>query len=171
MPGRNQKAVVRLWRQTAQERPFTTKLFREADCAIYIADLTNDEESTKQKVVSLCEMLTRECRENIVKVLVGNKLDLQKKRQFQTCSGHEIVNECGMDQYVETSALHNIDVTSAINDIIQQIQRCDLPTKLVDDNISIFTILETEYPDVVSVNDNNFSFVSTDDSGTSFGLR
>ena len=80
MPGSNQKAVVRLWRQTAQERPFTTRLFREADCAIYIADLTCGVEKTKQKVTNLNRILARECRDNVVKVLVGNKLDLEKTR-------------------------------------------------------------------------------------------
>ena len=46
LPDSKEKVQVRLWLQTNQERPFTTSLFREADCALFIADLTTDPKKT-----------------------------------------------------------------------------------------------------------------------------
>ena len=73
------------------------------------------------KVVRLKELLEKECKEDIVKVLVGNKIDLRLKRQFPTFDGHALAKECGMDRYVEMSALHNIEIASPINHALMQI--------------------------------------------------
>ena len=74
--GENCRCHLRAWLQTSQERPFTTKIFREADCAIYIVDVTKDVQETVEKVQSLKTMLDIECRENFVHILAGNKIDL-----------------------------------------------------------------------------------------------
>ena len=72
----NVKCNLRMWLQTSQERPFTTKLFREADCAIYIIDVTEDVDKTKERLEQLKHMINNECSKNFVHILAGNKIDL-----------------------------------------------------------------------------------------------
>ena len=67
---------MRIWLQTSQERPFTTRLFGEADCVIYILDVTKDPAETKQKIANVNKMINDACDPDIVKILVGNKFDL-----------------------------------------------------------------------------------------------
>ena len=69
-------AHLRIWLQTQQERPFTTRLFREADCVLYILDVTKAPDETRRKVEGLKNLLDNECSEKAVRILVGNKIDL-----------------------------------------------------------------------------------------------
>ena len=56
-----------------------------------------------------------------MRLLVGNKLDLDKQRRFESYEGSALAEKSGMERYIETSALKNIEVTSAINDVILRI--------------------------------------------------
>ena len=71
-------ANVRFWQQTQQERPFTTRLFREADCIIYICDVTKGLKNLSKKLGKFSGLITNECNEEAVKILVGNKVDIKK---------------------------------------------------------------------------------------------
>ena len=77
-----EKVLARLWLQTNQERPFTTSLFRQADCALIIADLTDDPKKIRKLVDKTNQMLGKECRADIYKALIGNKADLHRKRKI-----------------------------------------------------------------------------------------
>ena len=46
-----EKVTVRFWQQTEQERPFTTRLFREADGVIYMFDHGKD----LRKIEAACD--------------------------------------------------------------------------------------------------------------------
>ena len=116
--GENCRCHLRVWLQTAQERPFTTKIFREADCAIYIVDVTKDVQETTEKVQSQKTMLDIECRENFVHILAGNKIDLPQERKLTTIAGHEMARRLGMDRYVEICAIQNIEIRSTIEDLL-----------------------------------------------------
>ena len=79
MPDENKTiANVRFWQQTQQERPFTTRLFREADCIIYICDVTTGAKNVSKKLAKFSSLITNECNEDAVRILVGNKADLKK---------------------------------------------------------------------------------------------
>ena len=76
MPDKHQtKANLRFWQQTQQDRPFTTRLFRRAVCAIYIFDVTSNLKGLKRKISDFKDLITEECEENIVTILIGNKID------------------------------------------------------------------------------------------------
>ena len=78
LPNTKERVQVRLWLQTNQERPFTTSLFREADCALFIADLTTDPKKTHQLLVKMNAMLDKECSADLYRALIGNKADLEE---------------------------------------------------------------------------------------------
>ena len=130
VPGTEEEILVRLWRQTNQERPFTTRLFREADCAIYIADITGDVDNTRKNLAIFNEMLDRECREDVHRVMICNKADLQQKRRILATEGMTMVIENGMHRYFEVSAIKDYKVTSTLSDVIRTIHESKRPVKL-----------------------------------------
>ena len=75
MPEDKTVANVRFWQQTQQERPFTTRLFREADCIIYIFDVTKKLKNLLKKLAKFSNLINNECNEDAIKILVGNKID------------------------------------------------------------------------------------------------
>ena len=105
IPGTNEQIIARFWRQTNQQRPFTTRLFREADCAIYIADLTSDVDKTRKNLSKFNDMLNRECKEDIHRVLICNKSDLSHKRRMLVQDCMSLIIENGMHRYFEVSAI------------------------------------------------------------------
>ena len=119
----NTQAVMRIWHQTSQDRPFTTRLFRQADCAIYILDLTKDPEQTKEKVCLVNKLLDEECHSNLVRILVGNKMDLEEERLVSKTAGIEIARTTGMDRFVETSATQNINIVKTIEAVLNTIRK------------------------------------------------
>ena len=82
-------------------------------------------------------MVLTECNENAVRILIGNKIDLKDKRAFNMYEGHQIAEKFGLDRYVETSAQHNIEVTSTIYDILVKIERRKLKRKTPESSINI----------------------------------
>ena len=96
---------LRIWRQTTQERPFTTKMFGEALCAIYMVDVARDPKQTKAKVANVNQILDKECGDDgIVRILVGNKSDLGRDRQLSKEQGVQLQARYKMDRYIDTSA-------------------------------------------------------------------
>ena len=105
-----------------------------------MVDVTDYPERIELKVEQFRAIIQRECHENIVIFLLGNKVDLGKSaRQLTTSMGRQVVRDHEMDKYVEISALHNIKVCATIDEILIKIQKKALPQKDLDDNISITT--------------------------------
>ena len=89
MPNKNKTiANVRFWQQTQQERPFTTRLFREADCIIYICDVTKSPGHLSKKLAKFSNLINNECNEDAVRILIGNKTDLKSSRALPCYEGH-----------------------------------------------------------------------------------
>jgi GTPase SAR1 family protein len=55
---------------------------------------------------------------NIVKLLVGNKIDLPDKRIVSTADAQKLAQQHNM-KYIETSAKENINVSTALHTIIE----------------------------------------------------
>ena len=67
------------------------------------------------------EMLDRECRVDIHRVLISNKADLKQARRMLAFEGMNLVFENGMHRYFEVSTTQKYEVTSIITDIIKTI--------------------------------------------------
>ena len=111
MPITKDQIMMQLWCQTSQERPFTTRLFREADCAIYIADITRDVDKNGKNLVVFNNMLSQECKEDIYRVLIANKADLTQKRRMLATEGMTLAMENGIHQYFEVASTYDYNVT------------------------------------------------------------
>ena len=66
--------------------------------------MTKDPEACRAKLEKFTNLLDEHCEEDIVKILVGNKFDLQQKRLLDSFTGHELAKDFDMDRYIETSA-------------------------------------------------------------------
>ena len=109
---------MQLWCQTNQERPFTTRLFREANCAIYIADITRDVDKNGKNLEAFNKLLNQECKDDTYRVLVANKADLTQKRRMLATEGMTLAMENGMHQYFEVAATHDYNVTQCMTEVI-----------------------------------------------------
>ena len=118
IPDTKEPVIVKFWCQTNQNRPFTTRIFREADCAFYISDLTSDVKKIQSNLSNFNEMLDRECDEGIHRVLIGNPTDLTTEIKMLPTDGMTIAIANGMHRYLEVPPKKDSDITSTITDII-----------------------------------------------------
>lgn len=70
--------------------------------------------------------------EDVVKMIIGNKCDMEDKRVVSTDRGQEVAQHHGIP-FFETSAKTNVNVTRAFHDITQRILE-----KVCDYNFYIF---------------------------------
>ena len=63
-------------------------------------------------------MLDKECKEDIHRVLIGNKADLKYKRKMLATEGMAVAIENGMHRYLEVSAKQDFSITSAVIEMI-----------------------------------------------------
>ena len=66
-------------------------------------------------------MLDRECREEIHRILIGNKADLTHKRKMLESEGTTIALENGMHQYFEFTTKSGCQVKSIITEAINTV--------------------------------------------------
>ncbi len=90
--------------------------YKKADCCILLYDITNREEFNEIKeyfIVKIKEL----CKKNVKVILVGNKTDLEDKREI---SYNEGANLAFLNNFlfIETSCLKNENVYEAFEKII-----------------------------------------------------
>jgi len=57
----------------------------------------------------------RYAKENVIRLLVGNKCDLEEKRQVSTEQGKELAKQFGKIMFFETSAKNSINIDGLFN--------------------------------------------------------
>ncbi len=97
-------------------RPINESYYKQADCCILVYDITNREEFNEIKeyfIVKIKEL----CKKNVKVILVGNKTDLEDKREI---SYNEGANLAFLNNFlfIETSCLKNENVYEAYEKII-----------------------------------------------------
>jgi len=100
-----------------------TGSYYEGTCGVIVVFDVNDIESFR----STCKWIEEANRymdgcAGVVKVLVGNKIDLNERR-VSWKDGENLVMESGFDFYIETSAKTDENVKKLFNDIAGEIKR------------------------------------------------
>ena len=106
------KVKLQIWDTAGQER-FRTVVytyFRGAHGIFLIYDITN-RDSFKNLENWLIE-IEKNASENVLKILIGNKNDLEDERDITPDEGKAFANRNGM-QFIETSAKMNTNVNEA----------------------------------------------------------
>ena len=102
-----------------QERfkSINTSYYRKADCCLLVYDIS-DKYSFDQLKDYFIETIKEKCKKNIQIILLGNKTDLEDKRQV---SPEEGANLALLNNYIflETSCLKNKNVADAFETLIE----------------------------------------------------
>ena len=102
-----------------QERfkSINTSYYRKADCCLLVYDISN-KYSFEQLKDYFIETIKEKCKKNIQIILLGNKTDLEDKRQV---SSEEGANLALLNNYIflETSCLKNENVADAFETLIE----------------------------------------------------
>ena len=115
-----------------QERfkSINTSYYRKADCCLLVYDISN-KYSFDQLKDYFIETIKEKCKKNIQIILLGNKTDLEDKRQV---SPEEGANLALANNYIflETSCLKNKNVAYAFATLIEMTNREAKKAKNVD---------------------------------------
>ena len=108
----NKKIKMQIWDTAGQERykNIIASYYRGAHGILLIFDVT-DKDSFKNLSNWLIE-IEKNANKNVLKVLIGNKTDLEEKRVITYHQGKEFADNYGL-KYIETSAKKNLNVNEA----------------------------------------------------------
>ncbi|CAF0939856.1 unnamed protein product [Rotaria sordida] len=112
---------LQLWDTAGQERfrSLTSAFFREAVGFLLVFDLTNETSFINVRNW-ISEIQTHAYSENVDIVLVGNKCDLENERIISKNRAQDFAKEYNIN-YIETSALKNINVVEAIKLLLDSV--------------------------------------------------
>ena len=120
-----------------QERykSINTSYYRKADCCLLVYDIS-DKYSFDQLKDYFIETIKEKCKKNIQIILLGNKTDLEDKRQVSSEDG---ANLALVNNYIflETSCLKNKNVADAFETLIEITNREAKKAKNVDNSNSM----------------------------------
>lgn len=108
----NKKIKLMIWDTAGQERfkAITASYYRNVHGVILVYDITNRE--SFNHLHKWLEDIDKYCRDNVTKVLVGNKTDISAKREVTFDEGKQLADDLGL-YFIEVSA----KTASCIEDI------------------------------------------------------
>merc|ERR1711892_1329182 len=97
------KIKLQIWDTAGQERfhTITTSYYRQAMGILLVYDVTN--EKTFANISNWLRNIDENAKEDVEKILVGNKIDLKSQRRISTEKGQNMAIEYGL-KLIETSA-------------------------------------------------------------------
>ena len=108
----NKKIKMQIWDTAGQER-FRTVIasyFKGSHGVLLIYDVTN--KTSFKQLESWLEIIENNASEDILKILIGNKIDLEEDREVTKEEGQSFANMHNI-QFMETSAKMNTNVNEA----------------------------------------------------------
>ena len=114
-------AKLQIWDTAGQERfkTITATYYKGAHGIILVYDIT-DKQSFRDIDNWLGEV-EKHASENVVKMLVGNKCDLESQRQVTYQEGKELADSLGL-KFLETSAKDKVNVDQSYLTLVKEIQ-------------------------------------------------
>ena len=99
----NKKIKLQIWDTAGQERfrTITTSYYKGAHAILICFDITDRE--SFEHIRNWMADIDKFAKEGVLRILVGNKCDLEHERQVRKEEGNEIANKYGI-KYIETSA-------------------------------------------------------------------
>ncbi|XP_071965858.1 ras-related protein Rab-10-like isoform X6 [Antedon mediterranea] len=114
------KIKLQIWDTAGQERfhTITTSYYRGAMGIMLVYDIT--QEKTFDNIAKWLRNIQEHANEDVEKMLLGNKCDMNDKRMVSTERGQSIARENGI-KFMETSAKTNINVEPAFMTLAEDI--------------------------------------------------
>jgi len=106
------KIKLQIWDTAGQERfhTITTSYYRGANGIMLVYDITNTK--SFENISKWLRNIEEHASEDVEKMLLGNKCDMEEKRVISKDKGEQIASEHGIKFY-ETSAKNNINIETA----------------------------------------------------------
>ncbi|KAL6880052.1 hypothetical protein ACP4OV_011617 [Aristida adscensionis] len=116
------RVKLQIWDTAGQERfrTITTAYYRGAMGILLVYDVTD--ESSFNNIRNWIRNIEQHASDNVNKILVGNKVDMDSKRVVSTAQGQKLADEYGM-QFFETSAKTNQNVEQVFFTIARDIKQ------------------------------------------------
>ena len=123
------KIKMQIWDTAGQERfkNIIASYYRGAHGILLIFDVT-DKESFKNLSNWIIE-IEKNASKNVLKVLIGNKTDLEDKRVIPYSQGKEFADSYGL-KYIETSAKKNMNVNEAFETLGRELMQASDDKKI-----------------------------------------
>jgi len=114
------KIKLQIWDTAGQERfhTITTSYYRGSMGIMLVYDITNVK--TFDSISNWLRKILEHANEDVEKMILGNKCDMDDKRQVPTARGEAIARENNIP-FLETSAKANINVEQAFMNLAQAI--------------------------------------------------
>ena len=105
----NRKIKLQIWDTAGTERfrTITTSYYKGAHAILICFDITDRE--SFEHIRNWMADIDKFAKEGVLRILVGNKCDLEHARQIKKEEGNEIANKYGIN-YIETSAKDTINI-------------------------------------------------------------
>ncbi|CAN6165475.1 unnamed protein product, partial [Urochloa humidicola] len=116
------RVKLQIWDTAGQERfrTITTAYYRGAMGILLVYDVTD--ESSFNNIRSWIRNIEQHASDNVNKILVGNKVDMDSKRVVSTAQGQKLADEYGI-KFFETSAKTNQNVEQVFFTIARDIKQ------------------------------------------------
>ena len=143
------KVKMQIWDTAGQERfkNIISSYYRGAHGILVIYDVT-DKESFKNITNWLIE-IEKNASKNVLKVLIGNKADLEDKRVITYNQGKEFADNYAL-KFIETSAKKNLNVVEAFQTLGRELMNTSTDIKVTkqkeNKKISVSTALDLNAP-------------------------
>jgi len=111
-------AKLQLWDTAGQERfkTIVASYWRNADAVVFVFDVTDLK--SFNSVQTWAEEVNKYAKQQVQKILVGNKTDLSSKRVVTQEMGEQLARDLGIT-YIETSAKTAVNVDRAFTTIAE----------------------------------------------------
>eukprot|EP01114_Cavostelium_apophysatum_P021520 TRINITY_DN7537_c0_g1_i1.p1 TRINITY_DN7537_c0_g1~~TRINITY_DN7537_c0_g1_i1.p1 ORF type:complete len:203 (+),score=38.41 TRINITY_DN7537_c0_g1_i1:119-727(+) len=116
------RVKLQIWDTAGQERfqTITTSYYRGAHGLIIVFDVTN--KTSFENIKKWLDDVDRNASQHIVKLLVGNKCDLENKRQIDFHTAKALADKLNIG-YLETSAKDNTNIGKAFERLAVNIMK------------------------------------------------
>jgi len=114
------KIKLQIWDTAGQERFYTitSTYYRGAMGIMLVYDITDGK--SFDSIGKWLRNIDENANEDVVRMIMGNKCDMEDKRVIPTERGQEVAKHHGIP-FIETSAKTNINITRAFHDITSKI--------------------------------------------------
>ena len=125
----SKKIKMQIWDTAGQERfkNIISSYYRGAHGILLLYDVT-DKESFKNISNWLIE-IEKNASKNILRILIGNKSDLEDKRVITYAQGKEFADTYGL-KFIETSAKKNLNVSEAFETLGRELMNAGAEKKI-----------------------------------------
>ena len=159
---KDRKIRIQLWDTAGQEayRSITRSYYKSAACVFIVYDISD------KKSFNDVEIWLKDCKEicfkSVLIYLIGNKSDLENKRQVTIEEGKQFADENNLKFY-ETSALNGNNIeeifVNSATDLVTKLENGDFKDNFENTGIKIYQYPNKGVEDIVTDNKKGGCFI------------